>query len=154
MGRISSSNENFYNSIKLYQKNIDTILGATINIEDTGFYELCKKFSDIGLNAPKHVIEGTCDVQGCFQDNDINIAVSEAVSYIKDWKITEVDLLLELICNMHSLAVDWDETRQKSAFIKSAGHNYNAGYAGKLYNFSKLPKNIFDKICCDIKASL
>lgn len=52
MGKISSSNENFYNSIKQYQKKIDAVFGATISIEDTGFYELCKKFSDIGLNAP------------------------------------------------------------------------------------------------------
>ena len=53
MSKISSSNENFYSSIKQYQKNIDAIFGTTANIEDTEFYELCKKFSDIGLNAPK-----------------------------------------------------------------------------------------------------
>lgn len=154
MSKISSSNENFYSSIKQYQKNIDAIFGTTANIEDTEFYELCKKFSDIGLNAPKRVIEETCDVQGYFQDNDINIAVIETVAYIKHWKITEIDLLFELISNMHSLAVDWDETRQKSAFIKSAGYNYNGGYAGKLHNFSELPQDIFDKICCDIKDVL
>lgn len=146
MSKISSSSENFYNSIKQYQEDIDAIWGTTVNIENTEFYELCKKFADIGLNAPKRVVEGTCNVQGCFQDNDINIAVNETVFYIKHWKIIEIDLLFELINNMHSLAVDWDETRQKSAFIKSAGYNYNGGYAGKLHNFSELPQDIFDKI--------
>ena len=84
MSKISSSNENFYSSIKQYQKNIDAIFGTTANIEDTEFYELCKKFSDIGLNAPKRVIEETCDVQGYFQDNDINIAVIEKEYDIAD----------------------------------------------------------------------
>ena len=154
MSKINSSSENFYNSLKQYQEDIDAIFGITVNIENTEFYELCKKFADIGLNAPKRVIEETCDVQGCFQDYDINIAVNETVTYIKHWKITEIDLLFELISNMHSLAVDWDETRQKSAFIKSASYNYNGGYAGKLHNFSELPQDIFDKICCDIKEAL
>ena len=38
MSKISSSNENFYSSIKQYQKNIDAVFGTTANIEDTEFY--------------------------------------------------------------------------------------------------------------------
>lgn len=154
MSKISSSNEYFYKSMKKYQNDTDAIWGATINIEDTGFYELCKKFADIGLNAPKQIIEGTFNVQGYFQDSDINIATKETVAYIKQWKITDIDLLFELIGNMHSLAVDWDEKRTKSANIKNSSYNYDVGLAGKLHNFSKLPQEIFDEICCDIKAVL
>lgn len=38
MSKISSSSENFYNSIKQYQEDIDAILGTTVNIENTEFY--------------------------------------------------------------------------------------------------------------------
>lgn len=154
MSKISTSNENFYNSIKQHQKDVDAVFGTAINIEDTEFYELCKKFSDIGLNAPKSVIEGTCNVQAYFQEDDINIAISETVDYIKRWEITEIDLFLELICNMHSLAVDWDETRTKSAVVKSSNHQYNGGYFGEFYCFSELPQEIFNELCSDIKVAL
>ena len=154
MSKLSNSAENFYNSIKKHQQDINIIFGDTINIEDTNFYELCKKFSDIGLNAPKRVIEATYDVQGCFQDEDMNIAKLETVKFINYWKITEIDLLLELICKMHQFAVDWEDSRQKSTLVMRNRYDHNFGYVGKYHNFSKLPQELFDKLCNDIKATL
>lgn len=68
------------------------------------FYELCKKYADIALNSEKWRIKGTCDIQACFKNVDIDIAKEETEQYVKQWKIKETDLLLELIYQMHSKA--------------------------------------------------
>lgn len=60
--RISNSKEQFYYS--LIENEVLRDMGIFYVLKDNylDFYDVCEKFADISLNAPKYRVPGTCDV--------------------------------------------------------------------------------------------
>lgn len=83
------------------------------------FYNVCARFADISLNAPKYRIPGTCDIQGCFQFKDIEKAKQIAKEFYTRKSIEDVDELLKAIRLMYRIAVDFDDIRGLSAVMKT-----------------------------------
>lgn len=72
--------DSFYDrlgSVEIESDEIRKLLSAG---KQSGFYELCKIFVEIALNAPRIRKEGTCDVTGSFQFTDIENAKKAAKS--------------------------------------------------------------------------
>ena len=114
------------------------------------FYNLCKKFSDISLNAPKIKDSKTGNVSGSFQHTDINIAKEQTINFITKYGITDPDAFMEIIHRVYGNAVDRDDKRQKAGLVKSESYNYNGGFFGTYYNFQQLPDDIWEIICTEI----
>lgn len=154
MMAIHSSVESFYNEI--IQDTIDipelnALIGNTVESAlESGLYELCQKYSDIALNAPKIRVEGTCDIQGVFQFSDIDRAKQATLTYIKSHGIQNIDGLMDFIGKWHSRAVDWDDKRCKGGIVRPEGYTCGAGYAGKYYNFQELPDDQWEKIKAEV----
>ena len=133
------------------KEQIDLLWPGVENLESTQFYELCQKYSDIALNAIKQRIPGTCDVQGCFQFADIEIAKRATKDYVVDWEIEDVDTLLSLIHEFHSHAVAWDDKRTTSGRVLPENYNYQSIYGGQYFNFKELPEDIWGDIATEVK---
>ena len=69
-------------------ENLNVILQNTEAQDD--FWNLCKSYAEIGLNAPKYRTPGTCDVQGVFQYADIDTAKDNTVEFIQKYNIDDV----------------------------------------------------------------
>lgn len=65
--RIRNSKEQFYYSLIENEVLKDMEIFNVIKEKYIDFYDVCEKFADISLNAPKYRGHGTCDVQGYFQ---------------------------------------------------------------------------------------
>ena len=69
--------EGFYNHFSSVEDRIESNEIKQLVAEKqsaSGLYELCKKFADIGINAPKQKVDKLGNVQGCFQFKDIEAA--------------------------------------------------------------------------------
>ena len=83
MGKISNSLERFINEVKTNEQIKEMKIYDVLVSNCDDFYHVCEKFADIGLNAPKYRVPGTCDVQGCFQFEDIRKAKEIAKKFLK-----------------------------------------------------------------------
>lgn len=82
--------EGFYNHFSSLENRIksDEIKQLVVEKQsESGLYELCKKFADIGINAPKQKVDKIGTVQGCFQFKDIEAAEQAFMSYIETHEI-------------------------------------------------------------------
>lgn len=122
--------------------------------QDAGFYEVCSKFADIGLNAPKRVIPETCDVQASFQFSDIEIAKTEAIQFFAHNNLKDFDQFFQAISEMHYRAVAWDDQRVKSGRVLPQNYTWQPGFAGKYINFCQLPEDILDQIYKEMYQSV
>ncbi len=120
----------------------------------SNFYELCSTFSDISLNAPKWADPKTCDVQASFQYADIDKAKTAFKSYIAETGIADIEGLLEVVGQMHRLAVAWDDPRAKSGVVHPEGFKWQSGFFGKYHNFCELPNDIWKKIKDEIMKEM
>lgn len=114
------------------------------NFED--FYFVCEKFADIGLDAPKYRIPGTCDVQGCFQFEDIRKAKEAAKSFYAEKNITDNRVMLydkeRCICDLVMMKDEVD----KQIYVQAIKEYFKAKYdARRLIKYAKL-FGIEDKI--------
>ena len=116
----------------------------------SAFYELCSKFSDISLNAPKAVDTKTCNVQASFQFIDINAAKAAFQEFVRKNELTDIAGLLEAIHMMHPFSVAWDDPRSRGGMIRSEKYDWKLGFVGKHYNFCELPEEIWNQIKDDI----
>ena len=114
------------------------------------FYSLCKKFSEISLNAPKFKDPKTGKVEGCFQYDDMDSAKEATVEFVKKYNIHNLDAFMESIHRLHGHAVEWDDARVKSGFVQAESYNYNGGFFGTYYNFQCLPDDVWEDICKEI----
>lgn len=108
------------------------------NCED--FYYVCRKFADIGLNAPKLNQDGNIKV--FFRPEDIENAKEAAKTFYIEKNISEIDEYLEAIKELCEFAVEIGDS--KSAVIlndKGSKDSSNIIY-GTYYNFAKFPKKI------------
>lgn len=120
-------------------------------ISDSGFYELCMKFADISLNSLKEVNPVTCDVRAVFQFADTEIAKTAIKEFIQCNHLNDLDGLLEVIHIMHQFAVGWDDPRCTGGRIVPKDYNWEPGFGGQYYNFSKLPEIIWSQISEEIR---
>ena len=127
------------------QETIDFV-NNTKDHNASDLYELCSKFADIGLNAPKKADPKTCDVQSCFQFSDINAAKSAFSAFVSDNDICDIEGLLETVQLMHPFAVAWDDPRPKGGMVRPEGYDWKPGFAGKYHNFCQLPDEIWEQI--------
>ncbi len=118
------------------------------------FYEVCSKFSDISLNAPKFVDHKTCDVQASFQFTDIDIAKVHFKNFMRDKELNDVEGVLDAIGIMHRFAVAWDDPRVKSGIVHPEGYDWTPVFAGKYHNFCELPEDIWQRIRSEIIEEL
>lgn len=114
------------------------------------FYSLCKKFSEISLNAPKFKDPKTGNVEGCFQYDDIDCAKEATMEFVKKYDIQNFDAFMESIHRLHGHTVDCYDNRAKSGFVQTDSSNYNGGFFGIYYNFQCLPDDIWETICAEI----
>lgn len=114
--------------------------------QESGFYEVCSKFADIGLNAPKRVEKGTCDVEASFQYSDMNVAIMSATQFVLHNHLQNLDEFYESIRQLHYRAVEWDDKREKGGLVSPENYLRHCGYAGKYYSFAQLPDDVLDYI--------
>lgn len=110
------------------------------------FYNVCEKFADISLNAPKYRVPGTCDVQGCFQFKDIERAKRSAKAFFADNSLKNVDEYMLAIRTMHRLAVDFNDSRCLGGIVKPENTDSSYGSFGSYYNFAEMPSNIWQDV--------
>lgn len=144
--KISNAVEQFYCSLTENEELRKMKIYAVLEDSCMEFYNVCARFADISLNAPKYRIPGTCDIQGCFQYKDIEKAKWVAKAFYTRNSIEDVDELLKAIRLMYRLAVDFDDTRCSSAVIKPENTDSSYGYFGTYYNFAEMPQNIWEDV--------
>ena len=144
--KISNAVEQFYSSLTDNEELRKMKIYEVLEDSCMEFYNVCARFADISLNAPKYRILGTYDIQGCFQDKDIEEAKEVAKDFYARKSIEDVDELLKAIRVMYRLAVDFDDTRCSSTVIKSENVDNSYGYLGTYYNFAEIPQNIWDDV--------
>lgn len=108
--------------------------------EASGFYELCATFLDIALDAPKFKDGATF-----IGEKDCEVAVASTVEYINNHNITNVEGLIDLIHEHYSRAVRKGEKRPLSGTVMQYDSK-GCGGIGTLYNFSKIPANLWGNI--------
>lgn len=105
------------------------------------FWNLCKSYAEIGLNAPKYRIPGTCDVQGLFQYAVIDYTRDKTVEFIQKY---DIDDLFYLVEKMYTRVVEFNDERH-SGLVKSESTSISE-FAGKYYNFAELLDEVFEEL--------
>lgn len=59
------------------------------------FFNLCKRFADISLNAPKYTDKESGDVVGCFQFSDIEKAKNAARVFYFKYQLNDLESFME-----------------------------------------------------------
>lgn len=114
------------------------------------FFDLCKKYEEIALNAPKFK-----DGDAVMQDVDINNAIEETKNFYHQYDITDKDALLAAIHMMYPYAREWGDGRASGSTVEwnDTTARRNGGVVGTYYNFRKIPGNVWSSIKADaIKA--
>lgn len=142
----------FINSLQSEKisENLNVILQNTEAQDD--FWNLCKSYAEIGLNAPKYRKPGTCDVQGVFQYADIDTARENTVEFIEKYNIDDREDFFNLVEKMYTHAVEFGDTRHST--LVNPETTSMSGYAGKYYNFAELPDDIFKDLKQKVLAKL
>lgn len=142
----------FINSLQSEKisENLNVILQNTEAQDD--FWNLCKSYAEIGLNAPKYRKPGTCDVQGVFQYADIDTARDNTVEFIEKYNIDDREDFFNLVEKMYTHAVEFGDTRHST--LVNPETTSMSGYAGKYYNFAELPDDIFKDLKQKVLAKL
>lgn len=155
---LNDSKEQFYaeldNKIEKGNFDSDEFVGFIQRFDDydvSGFYELCSKFADIGLNAPKQADPVTCDVEACFKFSDCDAAKAAFKDFFEKHNLSDVDGVLEAVHLMHRIAVAWDDPRCTGGRVIPKNYDWKQGFGGKYYNFCELPDDIWNKIAEEIR---
>ena len=141
MGHFRNAKEYFYDKLNKEKLEIDCLYENN----EYGFFELCKLYADIGLNAKRIVCENPLNIKGIFNDEDKERAKNATVDYINANNIEKVDLLMQTIKTMHMHAVEWDDARKESW-----RHFTKDNEVGIWHSPKKLPPYIFEDIYKDI----
>lgn len=123
------------------------------NNELCGFRDVCQKFLDIALNAPK-VKTDDRKLAGVFQYSDINIAKEAATEFINKHNIQNINEFFSIIESEYPQSGAADDKRQKSGFLKEDNVGGVVGYAGTFYIFTRISDDVFQKVVAEIKEAL
>lgn len=151
MVKISNSLEGFFNEVKTNEQIKKMKIYDVLVSNCDEFYHVCEKFADIGLNAPKYRVPGTCNVQGYFQFEDIQKAKESAKNFYIEKDIHDVNEYLSAIENVYAYAVDFRDTRCRSALVKPQNADFSSGFYGKYHNFVEVPNDIWSDIMEETK---
>ena len=138
--------ENNEISSKEFVDFISSTRGESPEHNTSDFYELCSKFSDINLNAPKWADPKTCDVEALFQFKDIDGAKKAFESYVSEKGLTDYEGVLDAIGLMHRHAVAWDDPRSKSGLVQPKDYKWNSPFFGKYHNFCEIPEDFWQTL--------
>ena len=153
MPKIENAKEHFYSIMSEKIKNGFMKETSDISSPNSGFYELCKYYAEIGLNAPKRPADKDLNIEAFFQYGDLDKAVEETQTFICKYNVADVDGLLDCIKTMHSFAVEKDDTRPKST-VQLKDANWNQSRLGSYTIFSKLPDDLFEDIVEAVKTGV
>lgn len=158
---LHDSKDQFYSELKNKIENEDItseefvrFIRSFDSLDNSDFYELCSKFADIGLNAPKQADPVTCDVKAVFQFSDCNRAKAAFKEFTVIHHLLDIDGLLEAVRQMHHMAKAWDDTRCKGGIVLPKDYDEKPGFGGKYYNFCELPDDIWRNMADDIRKEL
>lgn len=146
MGIIRNSVDQFLNTLKTNEQICEMKIRNELVNNYEEFYKVCEKFADIGLNAPKYRVPGTCDVQGCFQFDDIRKAKEIAKQFYIEKNIVDIEEYLTAIERVYTLAVDFDDDRCHGAMIRPENVDFSYGMFGKYYNFAEIADEVWEDI--------
>jgi len=111
---------------------------------DCGFYELCRKFVDVGLNSDKRKIK-SLEISAVFDYGDLVAAKNATIDFIHKNGITDIVSFLEILNTRYPQAMDPSDPRQKTAAYMDESYRF-----GKFFSFSQLPDDVFHEIIRDI----
>lgn len=146
MGIIRNSVEHFINTVKANEQISKMKIHDVLVNNCEEFYKVCEKFADIGLNAPKFRVPGTCDVQGLFQFEDIRKAKEIAKQFYIEKSVVDVDEYLTAIERVYTVAVDFDDDRCSGGMIRPENADFSNGMFGKYYNFAEIADDVWQDI--------
>ena len=146
-----NAKEQFINQVIRDNPNTETATLLTTN-KDCGYYELCQKFLDVALNAPKVRTE-TGALAGVFQHVDIEIAKKEAALFLHNNTIEDIDNFFDIFEHAYPLSASPEDTRQKTAFIRESDGRY-VGCIGTFYSFTSISDDIYAEIISEIKSQI
>lgn len=137
MGTIFDNDNTFLNVLRTNEQIRDMKIreGLLKNSED--FYHVCMNFADIGLNAIKCCVPGTCDIQGMLNPKDINNAKESAKQFYLEKHISDINEYLLAIELLYALAVDSDDSRRRGGVIVQ-NTECTSGFFGKYLSFTSL----------------
>ena len=132
-------------------QNTETAKLLQVN-DDCGYYELCQNFIDVALNAPK-IKNDDGSLAGAFQDSDIDIAKENAVEFIKNNGIKDIDNFFKVLECEYPQSASPNDTRRKSALVQEKETGLK-GYVGTLYCFTHISDNVYSNMVTAIKKQL
>lgn len=144
--RISNSKDQFYYTLIENEMLEDMEIFHVLRDKYLDFYDVCEKFADISLNAPKYRVPGTCVVQGCFQFTDIEKAKNRAKVFYNVNSLKNIDEYMTAIRTMYRLAVDFNDSRGVGGIVKLENMDSSYGSIGTYYNFAEMPPNIWNDV--------
>lgn len=112
--------------------------------DGSGFFELCKKFCDIALNAKKFK-DDKGNLQGYFQYEDSDRAKRALKEYCSVNGITEYDKMLDDISLMYPYAHEWDDKRATSYKDMQKINPLTGGF-GTYYQLNRIPDDAWKSI--------
>lgn len=123
----------------------DFLKQVPTDLSKEDFYNLCKSFIDVALNADKFKTPDG-KVAGRFHEDDMHKAASLVRAYLDKYKIESSNLKHFIKLYSHYSISD-DDTRQKEYLDKNPHNGSMPAYqAGILYSFTELPSGIIDDI--------
>ena len=103
-------------------------------------FEVCKKVSYIGINAPKFKVPNSTNVQASFQYADIDNAISCIIGFAHRYPDIEYTELLGIIEIVHRYAHTEDDARKM--YGKVMIDNSPMAF-GSFHNFAELPDDVW-----------
>jgi len=147
-----NTKQQFYH--RIIEKYPDSEIALLIQKDELcGFFDVCQKFLDIALNAPK-VKTDDGKLGGVFQYSDIDIAKATTIDFIKKFDIKNIDSIFTIIESEYPKSGEANDKRQKSGLLRGKNVEGFAGYAGTLYFFTRISDDVFQKIVRDIKKEI
>jgi hypothetical protein len=129
-----NSADQFYDQISTLE-DVTPKLKILLRNRENGFYEVCQKFANIGLNAFKGKNKDLT-VNAIFQYKDIKAAEGSFISFVKENNIKEIDEVLKIVRMNHSYAVEWDDSRPSQSVLMNEDGMIKYG---KYIDFAELP---------------
>ena len=123
----------------------DFLKQVPTDLSNEDFYNLCKSFNDVALNADKFKTPDG-KVAGRFYEDDMHKAASLVRTYLGKHKIEPSNLKRLIKLYSHYSILD-DDARQKRYLDKNPHNGSMPAYqTGMLYFFTELPDGIIDDI--------
>ena len=133
----------FYHQISALE-DVSSDLKTLIEKNESGFYEVCKKYAEIVLNSGKIKDEKSKSVQGKFWEADIDSAKGTTKEFVEKFDIRNVEELMEVIHIMYQNVINNENKGQMAVLWQQEVAIF--GRCGMLLDLTKLPEDIWQEI--------